>query len=89
MSGKPVAKPNWIKNTYFWIGLILFAAGIIGLPFLGGDSAIRDPGQKKESYPLFIIYLVASVLMVINGILSHRHTVQAYNEQQEDSSANK
>jgi hypothetical protein len=76
---KKIPKPAWYKNTYFWIAGILFILFIVGLPFLGGDSAIRDPGQKKESM-LWLLYLVASIVMFVNGLMSHAQTVQHYNE---------
>jgi hypothetical protein len=82
VSQKKLSKPAWYKNTYFWIAAILFVVGIIGLPFLGGDHAIRDPGQKRESN-LFLIYFAASVLMLVGGVMSHRLTVQQYEEQKE------
>jgi hypothetical protein len=77
---KAPPKPVWFKNTYFWIAGILFVLFVIGLPFLGGDSAIRDPGQKHEGN-LWMLYLVASVVVFINGYISHRQTVQQYNEE--------
>jgi len=83
---KPPPKPAWHKNTYFWIAGILFVLGIIGLPFLGGDSAIRDPGQKRES-SLFMLYFAAAAIMLINGVLSHRQTVQQYEEETEGSNS--
>jgi len=76
---KPLPKPSWVKNTYFWIAGILFLLGIIGLPFLGGDGAIRDPGQKRESW-LFLLYFAAAAVMLVNGYLSHQQTVQHYQE---------
>ncbi|MGV3617799.1 MAG: hypothetical protein ACO1SV_20940 [Fimbriimonas sp.] len=83
---KPLPKPVWYKNTYFWIGAILFLLGIVGLPFLGGDEAIRDPGQKRENN-LFLFYLVASAVMLVNGWLSHRQTVQQYEEEMSGAQA--
>jgi len=77
---KPSPKPAWHKNTYFWIAAILFVLGVVGLPFLGGDHAIRDPGQKRES-SLYMLYFGASVIMFINGYISHRQTVQQYQEE--------
>ncbi|HSI73712.1 MAG TPA: hypothetical protein VK934_11100 [Fimbriimonas sp.] len=77
---KPLPKPAWHKNTYFWIAAILLLLGLIGLPFLGGDRAIRDPGQKHEDN-LYILYLAASAIMFANGYISHRQTVQHYNEE--------
>lgn len=76
---RPPQKPSWIKNTYFWIAGILFLLGFIGLPFIGGDNAIRDPGQKRESW-LFLLYFGASAIMLLNGYLSHQQTVQHYRE---------
>ena len=77
---KPLPRPAWYKNTYFWISAILFILGILALPFLFGDKAIRDPGQKVESY-LYLLYFVASVVMLVNGVLSHLQTVQQYEEE--------
>lgn len=77
---KPLPKPVWWKNTYFWISGILFILGVIGLPFLFGDHAIRDPGQKRESN-LFLLYFIASAVMLVNGFLSHRQTVQQFEEE--------
>jgi hypothetical protein len=80
-----MAKPAWHKNTYFWIAAILFVLGIVGLPFLGGDNAIRDPGQKHESN-LYLLYFVASAVMWIGGTISHRQTLQQYHEEMEGAS---
>jgi hypothetical protein len=79
---KKLPKPAWYKNTYFWIALILFLLGVIGLPFLGGDEAIRDPGQKREG-GLAWLYFTAAAIMLLNGIMSHRQTVQHYHEAEE------
>jgi len=76
---KPLAKPTWYKNTYFWIAGVLLLLSIAGLPFLGGDALIRDPGQKRENW-LFLLYLGAAAVMLINGYISHRQTVQHYRE---------
>jgi hypothetical protein len=83
---KPLPKPVWYKNTYFWIAGVLFILGVIGLPLLGGDNAIRDPGQKREGN-LYLLYLVASVVMLINGVLSHRQTIQHFEEEQSGAQA--
>lgn len=77
---KPAPKPVWWKNTYFWIAALLLLVAVVGLPFIGGDGTIRDPGQKRES-SLWILYVVASVLMFGNGWLSHRQTVKTYEEE--------
>lgn len=79
MSKKAPSPPAWWKNTYFWLALILFLVGVIGLPFVGGDRAIRDPGQRDES-GLVWIYWGGAIVMLINGILSHRETVLRFGE---------
>ena len=76
---KPLPRPIWIRNTYFWIGAALLILGIVGLPFIGGDHAIRDPGQKRENN-LYIFYLVGSIVAFVNGWLSHRQTTLEYME---------
>lgn len=77
--------PRWWKNTYFWIAALLFLLGLWGLPFLGGEDAIRDPGQIRESH-LWLIYWGGAVVMLINGLLSHMQTVKHYNEVVEERS---
>jgi hypothetical protein len=77
VSQKKLPKPAWYKNTYFWISGILFILFIVGL--LGGDATIRDPGQKREGM-LWLLYLVASGIMLLNGVMSHSQTVQHYRE---------
>ena len=78
---KPAGKPVWTKNTFFWIAGVLLLLSLVGLPFLGGDHAIRDPGQKMEKIPLFVLYLVAAAVMAVNGVLSHRQTLQQHAEE--------
>jgi len=79
---KKLPVPKWWKNTYFAIAAVLLVVGICGLPFIGGERAIRDPGQQPDS-GLVIIYWVAAVVMLVNGVISHRATVQHYREQVE------
>jgi hypothetical protein len=76
---RKLSKPVWYKNTYFWIAGILFVIGVIGLPFIAGEDAIRDPGQKRES-GLSLLYFAGALVMLINGVISHRQTVQHYHE---------
>jgi hypothetical protein len=83
---KKIPKPAWYKNTYFWIAGILLIIGIFGLPFLAGPEAIRDPGQRREN-GLTFIYFGGSLLMLINGWLSHKQTVQHYHEALEGEEA--
>jgi hypothetical protein len=75
---KKIPKPAWYKNTYFWIAGILFILCVVGL--ISGDNTIRDPGQKREGISLALLYLVASGIMLVNGLMSHSQTVQHYNE---------
>lgn len=72
-----LSKPAPIKNTYFWIAGILTLIAIIGLPMFAGEGAIRDPGQKREG-GLVLLYLGGAMIMLINGIISHRQTVMHY-----------
>ena len=76
---KPAGKPVWTKNTFFWIAGILVLLAILGIVF--GDKAIRDPGQKIEKIPLFVLYVVAAIVMAVNGVLSHRQTLQQHAEE--------
>jgi hypothetical protein len=78
-----MAKPLWWKNTYFWLAAILFAVGVWGLPFVGGHEGIRDPGQRDEG-GLVLIYWGGALVMLVNGLISHRHTVLMYQERQEE-----
>ncbi len=80
---KPMAKPTWSKNTFFWIAGILVLLALVGIVF--GDRAIRDPGQKAEHIPLFVLYLLAAIIMGVNGVLSHRQTLQQHDEETGES----
>ena len=80
MSKHPIPKPVWWKNTYFWIAGILVVIAFVGL--FWGSEAIRDPGQRREN-GLTLIYLGGAVVMLINGLISHKQTVQSYSEQME------
>jgi len=44
-----------------------------------GPDIIRDPGQLPENN-LALIYLVAGVVMLVGGIISHLQTVEAYEQ---------
>jgi hypothetical protein len=76
---KRIPKPAWWKNTYFWIAMICVIVGIVGL--VVGDNSIRDPGQIDEP-GLGWIYLLGAAVMLVNGLISHNHTVRAYREQE-------
>ena len=82
MSKKAPAPPRWWKNTYFWIAAILFVVFIVGLMY-GADS-VRDPGQTDEG-GLIWIYLGGAVVMLVNGIISHRQYVLYYNEETQEA----
>jgi hypothetical protein len=75
---KEVARPVWYKNTYFLISAVLLVLGILGAAF--GDQAIRDPGQKREG-GLYLLYFVAFVVMLVNGYISHKQTIQQFEEE--------
>ncbi|HWD38220.1 MAG TPA: hypothetical protein VG944_05175 [Fimbriimonas sp.] len=77
---KTPAVPHWYKNTYFWIAAILIVVGAIGL--VRGDSSIRDPGQTVE-HGLWWLYFLAAIVMLLNGFVSHRQTMQQYQEDKE------
>ncbi len=86
MSKKPLAsdrpgKNSWMKNTYFWIALVLFGLSILGLVM--GDKTIRDPGQVNEKN-LWMIYLGASVVMLVNGVISHRAYLAQWDDLEEN-----
>ena len=78
---KPLPKPVWWKNTFFWFGGILFFVALYGL--VRGQETIRDPGQVREG-GLVWIYLAGAVLMGLNGVLTHGQALRAYAEAQED-----
>lgn len=77
LSSKKIKPPVWFKNTYFWISGLLVIIAIAGL--FSGEASIRDPGQKREG-GLVLLYLAGAVIMFVNGIISHRQTIQAYDE---------
>ena len=77
VSHKTPSKPAAWKNTYFWIAGLAFIIAFYGL--VTDENTIRDPGQRREG-GLVWFYFGASVLMLVNGILSHRQTVRHYEE---------
>ena len=74
---KPKA-PRWWLNTYFLFAFALTVIGILGL--IRGADYIRDPGQPSAS-SLPFYYLLAAAIFVINGFVSHRSHLRAYNEE--------
>jgi hypothetical protein len=77
MGGKRKSAPRWFMNSYFWFAAILVIVGVIGL--FGGDRAIRDPGQVRDSN-LYLIYFGAALIMTAGGIMSHLLATKAYHE---------
>ncbi|MDQ2985940.1 MAG: hypothetical protein M3R13_04380 [Armatimonadota bacterium] len=81
MQDEPLKKPRtprWWLNTYFIFAFLLALIGILGLA--KGAEYIRDPGQPStSSLPLF--YLLAAIVFVVNGLVSHRSSMKAYNEE--------
>jgi hypothetical protein len=74
---KPRA-PKWWLNTNFIFGFLLAIIGIMGMA--KGSDFIRDPGQVANgSLPLF--YLLAAVVFVVNGLVSHRSSMKAHEEE--------
>lgn len=59
----------------------MLLVALIGLIF--GAPVIRDPGQKREDGIVVMLYFAAAVIMLVNGIISHRQTLQAYAEEEE------
>lgn len=86
VSKRPLPKPVWWKNTYFLISALLLIISMVGVAF--GSHTIRDPGQRPESN-LSLIYLLASVVMLVNGLISHRQTVMSYEEMEESAEESK
>lgn len=71
----------WYWNTYFLFGIALAVIGVIGL--IRGPMSISDPGQIRDvQNPLDPrlpwIYLGASALFLLNGIVSHRAYLQEF-----------
>lgn len=81
MQDEPLKKPRtprWWLNTYFIFAFLLALIGILGLA--KGAEYIRDPGQPSaSSLPLF--YLLAAIVFVVNGLVSHRSSMKVYNEE--------
>jgi H+/Cl- antiporter ClcA len=70
--------PRWWLNTYFIFAFLLAIIGLLGL--IMGSDYIRDPGQSSAS-ALPFSYLLAAAVFVINGVVSHRSSIRAYNEE--------
>ncbi len=82
MPKKRPSKPVWWKNTFFLFAAMLLV--VAGAGIVGGDALIRDPGQVNERMPLFLIYLGGAVVLLVNGLLSHRQAVQSFEEAEDD-----
>lgn len=53
-------------NSFNLLAVILLAVGILG--FLSGGKMVFDPGRAATGKE-WVIYMVAGVLMLINGFL--------------------
>lgn len=78
MEGIILCVMGWWKKTDFWIALILAIIGVIGLA--RGNEVIADPGQDVDPR-LAWLYLLAAVVMLVNGILSHRQYLRELEEE--------
>ena len=65
------------KSSFMWFGVAL--AGLAVWAFVRGDEAIRDPGQVREGN-LAWFYLAGAVVMVVNGVISHKQALKAHDE---------
>jgi integral membrane sensor domain MASE1 len=69
-------------NSFTGLAVLLFLIGALGLVY--GADAIRDPGQPHD--PLLPwLYFAATILMVVNAILSVRHYEHKMKEQEQSS----
>jgi cell division protein FtsW (lipid II flippase) len=72
---------SWWKKTDFWIAFVLMVIGIVGIA--RGNKAIADPGQ--DAHPqLAWLYLLAALIMLINGLISHRQYLRDHAKVQTD-----
>jgi hypothetical protein len=58
-------------NSFNLLAVILLAVGIIG--GIQGKNMVFDPGRPTSGHE-WILYLVAGVLMLINGFLPPSHS---------------
>lgn len=80
---KAVAKaPALWKNSFVWFGVVLAGLSVWG--FIKGDEVIRDPGQVRENN-LAWFYLAGAVIMLVNGWMTHRQAIRAYDDQSASS----
>lgn len=84
LTGYNTPRMGWWKKTDFWIALILFIISIVG--FARGNEVIADPGQDVDPR-LAWLYLIAAVIMLINGVLSHRQHLRDLEEQKAKQAA--
>jgi hypothetical protein len=71
-------------NSFNLLAVILLAVGIIG--GIQGKNMVFDPGRPASGHE-WILYLVAGVLMLINGFLPPSHLQE--DDKMADSSSRK
>lgn len=62
-------------NSFNLLGITLIVFAIIG--FIAGDKFVFDPGRPLSQAPIY--YLVAGVLMIVNGLLQPSHSTSKDN----------
>ncbi|MCU0315744.1 MAG: hypothetical protein MUC92_04040 [Fimbriimonadaceae bacterium] len=82
MSRKNPVRPKWWKNTFFWIAFALIA--LAAWSIVGGERVIRDPGQRPEN-GLTWLYFLGGFLMLLNGYLTHKQSIQHFEESSNES----
>jgi hypothetical protein len=69
-------------NSFLWFGAMMAVLAVVG--FIRGDEVIRDPGQVRESN-LAVFYAGAAIIMVLNGLMSHRQAMKAHEDDSDGS----
>ncbi|MFM7321302.1 MAG: hypothetical protein ACKO5K_07240 [Armatimonadota bacterium] len=54
-------------NSFNLLGILLIGVALVGL--VSGGKFVFDPGRPQKGYE-WALYLVAGVLMLVNGFLS-------------------
>ncbi|MCW5934125.1 MAG: hypothetical protein KIT45_07470 [Fimbriimonadia bacterium] len=76
---------SWLKKTDFWIAFVLMVIGVVGIA--RGNQSIADPGQ--DAHPqLAWLYLLAALIMLVNGLVSHRQYLRDHAKTQAEKGEN-